>query len=395
MFRDIQQLPADPILGLSALYKADDNPQKVDLGVGVYKDDRGTTPIMGAVKSAYNHLANTEDSKAYIAPKGWPGYTEAITKLALGDELVSAISADIGVVQTPGGCGALRLGFELIASIKPGTTVWVSDPTWPIHGPMIEACGLVLKPYRYFEPSQPSAFVDGMLDDLEAAAAGDVVLLHGCCHNPTGADIPENAIEPLLTLIEEKDLIPFVDMAYQGFAKDLGSDAELTRKIFQRLPNAFLSYSCSKNFGLYRERTGAIFAKGQGGKGMALETHLCKIARQCYSMPPAHGAAIVATILGSEELTRQWQTELSQMLDRIKGLRVSFAKSAAQSGLPDTFAGVDQQAGMFSLLNLSKEQVQRLQKTHSIYMPANGRVNIVGLTEKTIPYVVQSLHEVL
>ena len=393
MFADLKTLPADPILGLSALFNAETNPDKVDLGVGVYKNDAGETVIMEAIQQAYQHMCNTEGSKVYVSPRGWAGYTDAILQLALGDDIVSNFGSQIGAIQAPGGCGALRLGFELIASVSPQATVWVSNPTWANHVPIISAAGLQHKVYNYYDKASSSVNIPSMIASLEHAKAGDVILLHGCCHNPTGADIPVAEHPALIDFMKQHKLVPYVDMAYQGFAKGLDEDSALTRSIFAEIPEAFLTYSCSKNFGLYRERTGAIIVKGTSG-GEALITHLCKIARQSYSMPPAHGAALVATVMQSDTLNAMWRNELSLMRNRVVGLRQSFANALREKGFSEADCRVGEQTGMFSILNLTEEQVLKLRSDHAIYMPGSGRINVAGLTPTNIPYTVNALAQV-
>ncbi|WP_262691324.1 amino acid aminotransferase [Kordiimonas aestuarii] len=396
MFSHLTKLPADPILGLSALFKADSNPEKVDLGVGVYKTADGRTPILGAVQQAFARLSKEEGSKVYIAPSGWPGFTDACAKLVFGEDLVSDLGDRLGAIQTPGGCGALRLAFELIAFSKPDTTIWVSTPTWANHVPTLAAAGLSHKPYAYYDQKTATVDVDGMLASLEGAKPGDVVLLHACCHNPTGADLLLADWKRVAELLRARELVPFLDMAYQGFAAGLEEDAEAVRMIFASQPEALLSYSCSKNFGLYRERTGVLFAKGeQAAARDAFVTNLAQLARANYSMPPAHGAALATTVLEDSDLRADWIMELSSMRDRVNGLRRGLADAFAREGFGDRFSGVARQTGMFSLLSLSPEQVAMVQKDKSIYFPANGRINVAGLTDENIPYVARSIASVL
>lgn len=398
MFNDLKALPADPILGLSVLFKADQNPKKVDLGVGIYKDDEGQTPILKAVREAYRHLAQTEPSKAYAPPQGWPGFTDHLQNLVFGARLADSLRPFVGAVQTPGGCGALRLGFELIKASAPNATVWVSDPTWANHTPIIHASGLKTATYRYYNSTTASLDTGGMFEDLKAAKAGDIILLHGCCHNPTGADFGGENKTLMTQLLElaNRGVIPFIDMAYQGFGDGLEKDATLTRTLFETCPEALLTYSCSKNFGLYRERAGAVFVKGtQESSGKTLETHLCKIARESYSMPPAHGAALATAILESEDLSTVWKTELEAMRQRMQALRRAFTAAAKASPLPAAMQNVETQKGMFSILDLTPEQIAALRGDHAIYMPTNGRINIAGLNPRNIPYVIASLTQVL
>ncbi|UTW54374.1 amino acid aminotransferase [Kordiimonas sp. SCSIO 12610] len=396
MLQDLKQLPADPILGLSARYQQDENPEKVDLGVGVYKDDNGKTIIMSAVQKAFDHLAATEGSKVYVSPAGYPGFIEHVSKLIFGESLSDFGHGKIGAVQTPGGCGALRLGFDLIAANSPQSSAWVSNPTWANHVPIIGAAGLEHRVYDYYDHATSSINFAAMCDSLQNAKEGDVVLIHGCCHNPTGADISTDQADKLISIINERSLIPFIDMAYQGFANGLEEDSILVRSIFQACPEAFLTYSCSKNFGLYRERTGAVFVKGNNQDcGSAIVTHLNKIARESYSMPPSHGAAIVTTILESENLQEEWKSELIEMQQRMLHLRSLFDGHLKAIDIGSNVADVANQSGMFSMLNISPQQVELLQKDSSIYMPSNGRVNIAGLTEQKIPYVVNAIKNCL
>lgn len=395
MFSHLNPLPADPILGLSALFKADTNPAKVDLGVGVYKTADGKTPILGAVQQAFDRLSANEGSKVYISPTGWPGFTEGCANLVFGDALVEKMGDKLGAIQTPGGCGALRLAFEMIAFADPETTVWVSNPTWANHIPTLAAAGLKHKVYDYYNRETSAIEVEGMLASLEAAKPGDVVLLHACCHNPTGADLSAADWTKVQTLLARKGLVPFLDMAYQGFAAGLDEDAAAVRAMFSALPEAILSYSCSKNFGLYRERTGALFIKGEKDNSRdALVTNLAQLARANYSMPPSHGAALATTVMQDAELMAVWVAELNSMRDRINGLRNSLAAALEAEGFEDRFAGVARQTGMFSLLNLSPEQVARLQSEKSIYFPGNGRINVAGLTDANIPYVAKAIASV-
>lgn len=396
MFSHLEPLPADPILGLSALFKADQNPEKVDLGVGVYKTDEGKTPIMGAIQQAFDQLAKEEGSKVYIAPTGWPGFTDACLDLALGAPLVHALEGQLAAIQTPGGCGALRLGFELVNHAAPGTTVWVSNPTWANHVPTLKAAGLDSKVYRYYDRATTSIDIEGMLEDLRDAKAGDLVLLHASCHNPTGADLTMDQWARVIELIGERGLVPFLDMAYQGFAEGLEADAAPLRKAFEALPEAVLSYSCSKNFGLYRERTGSLIVKSNGKDATkALTTNLARIARENYSMPPSHGAALMTTVMQDDGLRADWVAELGAMRDRVNGLRRSLADSLAQKGYGEQFGAVGHQTGMFSLLNLTPDQVATLQKDKSIYFPSNGRINVAGLTQVNIPYVADAIAGVM
>lgn len=377
-FRRLTNVPADALLGLIALYRADGRPEKIDLGVGVFRDDDGATPVMRAVKSAETDLLAAQGSKAYLGAEGDARYTELLAELALGPEL--ARSPRLTGVQTPGGTGALRLGAELIRRASPGATVWIGEPTWPNHGPIFVEAGLRVQAHRFYDVPAAAVDIAAMIEDLEAAAPGDVVLLHGCCHNPTGAELTTDEWRALAALCDRKGLIPFVDLAYQGLGNDLDADASATRMLFSALPSTILAYSCNKNFGLYRERVGALWIQGSSGADIgAIRGNMLALARSLWSMPPDHGAAIVRIILESAELRADWQAELEAMRQRINGLR--YAAAAAHPAL----AFIGEQRGMFAMLPLAPEAVAALRAERGIYMAGNGRINIAGLTKANLP----------
>jgi aspartate aminotransferase len=388
MFETLPLLPADPILGLSIAYAKDINPLKVDLGVGVYKNDAGITPIMAAVAEAEKIRFKQETSKAYTPPAGYPGANEASTKLVFG-EGHSAVEANrVRTVQTPGGCGALRVAAELIQRAKPGANLWVSIPTWANHVPLLGSAGLKLREYPYYDYASHSINFAAMMETLKQVPRGDLVLLHACCHNPSGADLTREQWDQVADLCEAHGLIPFVDMAYQG--------SYGLRMLSTRLPEVIVATSFSKNFGLYRERTAALsFVFADEQQANAGLSNLLSVARSIYSMPPAHGAALVDIILHSNELTRLWSDELTIMRERIAGLRVQLVQSLNQLQAQRDFGFIANERGMFSFLGLGVEQVHKLKNDFSIYMTDTSRISVAGLTSEKMNYVSKAIVSVL
>lgn len=322
MFEVLPQLPADPILGLSAAFKADTNPNKIDLGVGVYKDEQGRTPILNAVAKAQTILLEKEDSKTYITPQGVQGYIDGMLKLMLGEGNPVHLADRIAAVQAPGGCGALRILAELLKRCDDSLTVWVSDPTWANHIPLIGNAGLKLETYPYFNKDNASINFDAMIDCLKQVKKGDVVLLHGCCHNPTGADLTKEQWQIVLETAQQTGFIPFVDVAYQGFGDGLEEDAFGMRLLVNNLPEVIIAASCSKNFGLYRERVGvAVMVTPNTQIKQAIQTQIQSIARGIYSMPPSYGGALVDIILNDDALKTEWMGEVEDMRTRMQDLR--------------------------------------------------------------------------
>ncbi len=396
MFDSLQALPPDPILALTPAYRADPNPDKIDLGAGVYKDENGNTPVMRAVKEAERVLLAQQDSKAYVGPGGAAGFNEAIASLALGDALKQSLGERRVSLQTPGGCGGLRLAAEFIAKANPRATVWVSDPTWPNHRPLLGAAGLKLATYPYYDLDSHTVRFDAMLESLSAAAAGDVVLLHGCCHNPCGADLGREQWREMRDLALDKGLVVLIDMAYQGLGDGLEEDVYGVRLLAESLPELLLVSSCSKNFGLYRERTGALSVICRSGAAAtAALSHLAATARANYSMPPDHGAAIVQTIMGDAGLRADWERELAEVRDRINGLRAALVRELAAAGAERDFSFIEREKGMFSFLGVTPEQAESLTGDYSIYLVKSGRINIAGINRNNISYLANSLAELL
>ncbi|HEX7822335.1 MAG TPA: amino acid aminotransferase [Sphingobium sp.] len=387
-FPRLDRQAPDALLGLITLYKRDERPEKVDLGVGVYRDETGLTPIMQAVKAAEARLWQDQATKSYLGAEGDAAYTQLLAQLVFGP----AIAASDGLtgVQTPGGTGALRLGAELIARARPDATVWIGTPTWPNHGPIFERAGLRTQLHRFYVPGTSSIDFEGMMADLVHAKPGDILLIHGCCHNPTGADFSEDQWADLVTLCDRSAVIPFIDLAYQGLGDDLDADASATRALLKWLPNALVAYSCDKNFGLYRERVGAFWFKA-ASPAMAeiARSNLLLLARSLWSMPPDHGAAIVRTILETPELSADWRLELSRMRVRINDLRRALA-----AGHP-ALTPIAEQRGMFAMLPISGEAVIALREERGIYMAGNGRINICGLTLSSIDMFLDGLRPYL
>ncbi len=396
MFASLDALAPDPILGLLASFREDANPLKVDLGVGVYRDESGATPIMAAVKDAEGRFYKIEDSKSYIGPAGVPEFNQGIRDLIFGAQHVALRDNRVRTVLTPGGCGALRVGAELLKRCAPQTTVWVSDPTWANHMPLLGNAGLKLTQYPYYDKDSHTLTFDAMLSALAEAGSGDVVLLHGCCHNPCGADLTESQWQALTELAERRGFLPFIDLAYQGFSRGVEEDAYGVRLMAQRLPEVLVASSCSKNFGLYRERVGSLSVVGKSPAiADATLTHINNVVRGNYSMPPSHGGAIVGTILQDSELTAAWLAELTPMRDRLNSLRKDLVENLVAKGAPQDFSFIQRQHGMFSFLGVTPGQVERLRSDYSIYMVGSSRINIAGISQSNIDYVAQAITAVL
>ncbi len=392
-FQAVSRVPGDPILGLMEAYRADSNPAKFDLGVGVYKDAQGLTPIPRAVKLAEQQLLESETSKSYIGGHGDPLFGSVLCQLVLGvDNPLLAERA--AATQTPGGTGALRLCADFIAHCLPGRGIWLSDPTWPIHQSIFAAAGLRVSHYPYVGADN-QLNVDAMLAALSLVPKGDVVLLHACCHNPTGFDLSAHDWQRVLAVVKARELLPLIDFAYQGFGDGLEQDAFAVRLFAAELPELLITSSCSKNFGLYRERTGAlIVCAATAEKLHDVRSQLAFIARNVWSTPPAHGAAVVATILADDELRGLWVNELEGMRQRVASLRGGLVEALAAFGLSQRFAHIDQQRGMFSYTGLSPMQVQRLRDEYSVYMLSSGRANMAGLEASRLQQLASAIAQV-
>ena len=396
MFETLPLLPADPILGLSIAFAKDANPLKVDLGVGVYKNDAGVTPIMAAVAAAEKLRIQQETTKAYTPPAGYPGANEVCRQLIYGAGHPAVEANRVRTIQTPGGCGALRVAAELIQRAKRGANLWVSIPTWANHIPLLGNAGLTLKEYPYYDYTTHSINFAAMLATLKEIPRGDLILLHACCHNPSGADLSREQWNQIADVCESNGLIPFVDMAYQGFGEGLEEDTYGLRLLASRLPEVIVATSFSKNFGLYRERAGApSFVFADEAQADAGNSQLLSVTRALYSMPPSHGAALIDIILHSNELTALWSDELTLMRERIAGLRVQLVQSLNQLQTQRDFSFIAKERGMFSFLGLSVEQVRKLKNEYSIYMTDTSRISVSGLTAEKMDYVSKAIISVL
>ncbi|WP_263218089.1 amino acid aminotransferase [Pseudomonas atacamensis] len=378
-FDAIGRVPGDPILGLMEAYALDANPRKFDLGVGVYKDAQGLTPIPEAVKIAEARLVESQDTKTYIGGHGNPLFGKVINELVLGADSQLITEQRAGATQTPGGTGALRLAADFIAQCLPGKGVWLSNPTWPIHETIFAAANVKVSHYPYVG-SDNRLDVEAMLAVLREVPKGDVVLLHACCHNPTGFDLSHDDWKRVLEVVRSRDLLPLIDFAYQGFGDGLEQDAWSTRLFAAQVPELLITSSCSKNFGLYRDRTGAlIVCATSADKLIDIRSQLANIARNLWSTPPDHGAAVVATILADPELKARWADEVEAMRLRIAQLRSGLVEALEPHGLRERFAHIGVQRGMFSYTGLSPEQVKTLRERHSVYMVSSGRANVAGI----------------
>jgi aspartate aminotransferase len=391
IFETLDQLPPDPILGVTAAFRADNSPLKVDLGVGVYRDDSGRTPILDAVRQAEATLVAEQQTKAYVGPAGNQEFNERITALALGP-VAQQERERLAVIQTVGGCGALRVGAELIRAARPDAVVHVSDPTWANHQPLLGSSGLALESYPYYDARSRGIDFDRMVGRLSELPARSVVLIHACCHNPTGADLAPEQWGVLAELLPRRGLIPFVDLAYQGFGEDLEADVAGLRLLAGCVPELLLAVSCSKNFGMYRERTGALAVLATSrARAAAVASHQARTARRMYSMPPDHGAAVVSRVLGDPGLRREWEADLTAMVARMRSLRSMLAARLEAASPGKDFSWLERQVGMFSLLGLDPAAIARLRDERHVYVPPDGRMNVAGLNESNVDYVAESI----
>ena len=395
IFANLDKLPPDPILGVTAAFRADPSPDKIDLGVGVYRDVDGNTPVPAGVSEAERALLAEQTTKTYVGPSGNPEFNERIVELALGP-VAAGLRDRTSTIHTVGGCGALRIGAELIHASRPHATVHVSDPTWANHEPLLGTSGLKLERYPYYDPATRGVAFDRMIDHFRALPSGSIVLLHACCHNPTGADLDAAQWKAVTDVCADRGLVPFVDLAYQGFGDDLESDVFGLRMLAARVPQLLLALSCSKNFGLYRERTGALAIIAENGTvAAAVATHQARTARRMYSMPPDHGAAIVARLLGTAGLRHMWEAELATMVGRMKSLRALLASRLAARRPDVDFSWVTRHRGMFSLTGIDAAAIGVLRSTHHVYVPPDGRINLAGVSDSNVDRVADSIVAVL
>ena len=390
MLETLNPQPQDKILQLIAMYRDDPRTTKIDLGVGVYKDATGLTPVMRAIKAAEKMLWETETTKTYTGLAGEPAYNAAMVSMILGEGYADRAAS----VATPGGTGAIRQALELIKLANPKATVWLSNPTWPNHPSIIKYLGMPMAEYRYFDAATRGIDFAGLMDDLGKVRAGDAVLLHGCCHNPTGANLSMDQWRQVVALLAKIGAVPFVDLAYQGFGDGLEEDAEATRLVAASFPEVLIAASCSKNFGIYRERTGVLIALTQPDRKAVVQGNLNFLNRQNYSFPPDHGARLVTMILQDDALRADWKSELEDVRLNMLSLRQSLADALRRATNSDRYDFVATHRGMFSRLGLSEAQVNVLREEHGIYMVGDSRINIAGLNARTVPILAAAIASV-
>ncbi|MEJ6521956.1 aspartate/tyrosine/aromatic aminotransferase [Shewanella bicestrii] len=396
IFSQVVLAPADPILGLTDTFKADPRQDKVNLGVGIYKDEAGQTPVLQSVKKAEALLLEQEKTKNYLGIEGVQTYNRVVQELLFGEGSTLVTSGRAATAQAPGGTGALRIAAEFLLRNTPSRTVWVSNPTWANHQNIFETAGLTVKEYGYYNASAHDIDFDGMMTDLANAQAGDIVLLHGCCHNPTGIDLTLAQWELVANLCADKQLVPLFDFAYQGFGAGIEEDAAGLRLVAAKVPELLVANSFSKNFGLYNERIGAVTVVAQNAdEAVRAFSQVKRTIRANYSNPPAHGALIVSTILSDAALKALWVQELTEMRERIAEMRTLFVQSLKDEGVTQDFSFISRQNGMFSFSGLNKAQVARLKDEFGIYIVGSGRISVAGMTKTNMPLICKAIAQVL
>lgn len=393
MFETLQPVQTDAILGLIAEHQNDPRPQKVDLGVGVFRTAEGETPVLDVVKVAEQRLVDTQGSKAYIGTAGDPGFNAAMQELTFA----GANDDDRTMtIQAPGGSGSLRVAAGLILRARPDATVWASDPTWANHIPLLGGAGLTLESYPYYDTKNHVIKVDQMLDTLSRVPSGDLVLLHACCHNPSGLDPSEDEWRAIADIIVERELVPFIDMAYQGFADSLAADAFAVRHLAGRVPEMIVTNSCSKNFGLYRDRVGTLSIIAANAESKATTySQVNNVVRTIYSVPPDHGAVVVSLILNDSELKAAWRVELAEMRARLREMRILLNDALGERAPDHDFSHLVRATGMFCFLGVSAEQVQRLKRDFGVYMVDSSRINVAGITPDNVDHLATSIAAVV
>ncbi len=396
MLETLKPLPPDAILGIMTLFRADAHPGKIDLSVGVYQDEQGHTPVLASVKRAEKAIIDAQDTKTYVAIAGNAGFNKGVEELLYGPSHPALKAGRVCTVQTPGGSGGLSVAGHLLSRAKPNAKVYLSDPSWPNHLPLLKVSGLALETYPYYDFKKHRVDFEAMLKKLETVQAGELVLIHGCCHNPCGADLSREQWQTLTALFEKRGIVPFIDFAYQGLAEGLEEDAYGARLMAERLPEVVVVTSCSKNLGLYRERVGAAsFVSATAEQSKLSLANAANVARGLYSMPPDHGAAIAGKILHDEELRGLWVKELEEMRGRLNGLRKLLVDKLGARKTPMDFSFIAKQRGLFSFLGISKEQVIRLRDEFHVYMIESSRINIAGINHSNVDYVADSIAAVL
>jgi aromatic-amino-acid transaminase len=396
IFSQVVPAPADPILGLTDAFKADPRTDKVNLGVGIYKDEAGQTPVLKSVKQAEAILLDEETTKNYLGIEGVTLYNKVVQALLFGESHPVLDAGRAVTAQAPGGTGALRIAAEFVVRNTQSRVIWVSNPTWANHQNIFETAGLTVKEYGYYDAKSHGIDFDAMLASLDAADEGDLVLLHGCCHNPTGIDLSLAQWQKVGELCAAKGLIPLFDFAYQGFGRGIEEDAEGLRLVASMVPELLIANSFSKNFGLYNERIGAVTLVGAtNDEANVAFSQIKRTIRANYSNPPAHGAMIVSTILSRPELKAQWEQELAEMRERIAKMRTLFVESLADAGVAQDFSFISHQMGMFSFSGLNKAQVEALKNEHGVYIVGSGRISVAGMTQSNMPAICKAIAAVL
>ena len=394
MFESLEARPADAILKLIAEHKNDPRDEKVDLGVGVYRNAEGNTPVLESVKLAERWLVDTQESKAYLGSRGDAVFCDAVEALVLGIDAPG--DERLSTVQTPGGSGALRVAAELVLRANPNARMWVSDPTWNNHVPLLGEAGIDLEAYPYYDTEANVIRFDDLLEELSAAAPGDLLLLHGCCHNPTGMDLTREQWLAVTDVVVERELVPFIDFAYQGFANGMEQDAFAARIMYERVPEMVITHSCSKNFGLYRDRVGALtFVAADENTAKRVDSQALSVVRTMYSLPPDHGAAVVSKILNDDGLRSRWEREVADMRGRLQGMRSLLVSALAEAAPGRDFSHIERTTGMFCYLGISPEQVARIKADRGVYMVDSSRINVCGITEGNVQYLAESIAAIL
>ena len=389
MFETLEAAPADAILGLITEHSNDPRPEKIDLGVGVFRTAEGETPVLDVVKLAEQRIIDTQQSKAYIGTAGDPQFNALMQQLAFGDDVDEA---RVATIQAPGGSGSLRVAASLILRARPNATAWVSKPTWANHIPLLGGAGLKLEPYPYYDTVKHELQTEAMLDALCKVPKGDLVLFHACCHNPSGIDPTEDEWRSIADIVVARELVPFIDMAYQGFAQSLDDDAFIVRHLAARVPEMLVANSCSKNFGLYRDRVGSLsYLTADERARNIVHSQVNNVVRTIYSVPPDHGAVVVATILGDAELKAAWRVELAEMRGRLREMRVLLNDALREKAPTHDFSHLVRARGMFCFLGISEAQVKRLKKDYGVYMVGSSRINTAGITAHNVNYLADAI----
>tara|TARA_B100000029_G_scaffold503201_1_gene579729 strand:+ start:7448 stop:8638 length:1191 start_codon:yes stop_codon:yes gene_type:complete len=396
LFQSLEALPPDAIIGIMSLYRQDNDPRKVDLSVGVYQDDSGKTPVLDCVRIAEQQILEEQSTKSYVGIAGNAGFNKSMESMLFGVNHPTLRAGRISSIQTPGGSGGLCVAGHTIVRAKPEARVWLSDPSWPNHMPLLKLSGLNLEQYPYYDYDKHCINFDAMINAFNTLRSDDIVLLHGCCHNPCGADLSKEQWNLLADLFEERGIVPFIDIAYQGLANGLEEDAYGVRLMAERLDEVVVVTSCSKNLGLYRERVGmtSLVSKDVERAKIA-QSNLGNVARGIYSMPPDHGAAVAGRVLSDGELNKLWLKELGTMRTRINSLRQLFVEKAEERNAPRDFSFISEEKGMFSFLGLSRKQVVKLREEFHVYMVETSRINVAGINQSNVDYVVDSIVAVL